>query len=253
MNLHVERRGGGRDLVLLHGWGLHSGVWDEVATALATGFTVHAVDLPGHGRSAGMPAGAFDDAVDALARVVPADAAVCGWSLGALFALRLARRHPGRVRALALVGATPCFAERDGWPHGMARGTLAGFAAGLAESRDATLARFVRLNALDGARSREAIRAFTRLLAAHPAPAAPVLAATLAWLEETDLRGEAAAPAPPTLLVHGTRDRLAPVGAARWLAERMPGARLLEIEDAAHLPFFTHREAFDAALGRFLA
>jgi pimeloyl-ACP methyl ester carboxylesterase len=52
MNLFVESRGRGPDVVMLHGWGLHGGVFDRVASQLADRFCVHLVDLPGHGASA---------------------------------------------------------------------------------------------------------------------------------------------------------------------------------------------------------
>ena len=112
MSLHVDRTGSGPDLVLLHGWGLHSGTWDDVAPLLARRFRVHAMDLPGHGLSAALPGASFDEAAEAVAEALPRDAIVCGWSLGGLFAQRIARHHPGRVRAMALVGATPCFVEQ---------------------------------------------------------------------------------------------------------------------------------------------
>ena len=49
--------GGSPDLVLLHGWAMHSGVWRGVRDRLAEHFRLHLVDLPGHGLS---PACAFD-------------------------------------------------------------------------------------------------------------------------------------------------------------------------------------------------
>src|SRR2546430_17565199 len=49
--LYFEVQGRGRDLVLLHGWGLNLRVWDELAGVLARRFRVIAVDLPGHGKS----------------------------------------------------------------------------------------------------------------------------------------------------------------------------------------------------------
>ena len=248
MSLHVEIAGHGRDLVLLHGWGLHSGAWDEVAPALAKRARVHAIDLPGHGHSRAVPVDSFDAAADAVAAHVPAGAVVCGWSLGALFAQRLARRHPARVARMALVAATPCFAARPGWEHAMAASTIEAFARDLARDCAATLARFVRLNALNGAHDREAVRAFTARLAGRGAPAAGALAASLAWLREVDLRDDARGLAQPTVVLHGARDAIVPVEAGRWLARRIPGARLHELADAAHLPFFTHREAFLAAL-----
>ena len=253
MNLHVERSGTGPDLVLLHGWGLHSGVWSELLPALASRHRVHAIDLPGHGRSAAIPVQGFDAAVEQVATLVPERSIVCGWSLGGLVAQRLARLRPGKVRALALVSTTPCFVQREGWTDAMKATTHAAFAAGLRENRGATLDRFVRLSALNGARSREAIRAFTRRLEDRGAPSAKALDATLQWLLEVDLRKDTGALDLPALVIHGARDALAPVAAGRWLAARLPRATLLELPDAAHLPFFTHRDPFVETLESFVA
>jgi pimeloyl-[acyl-carrier protein] methyl ester esterase len=160
----------------------------------------------------------------------------------------MARLVPEKVSALALVAATPCFVERADWPHAMKRDTVEEFARGLAGEREATLARFVRLNALNGKDGREAARAFSARLFARGAPSSAALEATLGWLREADLRAEAPSVRVPTLVVHGARDMIAPVEAGRWLARAIPGARLVEIADSGHLPFFTHRERFVAAL-----
>lgn len=252
MSVHVESLGRGRDLVLLHGWGLHGGAWSEAAALLARRFRVHVMDLPGHGRSAAFLPATFDDAVAAVAARVPAGAAVCGWSLGGLFAQRLARIPGARPSALVLVSTTPCFVQRDGWDCAMKPATLESFSSGLARDRAGTLRNFVQLNALHGSHGREAVRAFAARLADHGEVPAAALATSLGWLAAVDLRAAAAAIDVPTLVVHGARDALAPVAAGRWLAAQVPGARLLEIADAAHLPFFTHREAFVSAVESFL-
>ncbi len=248
MSLHVERSGDGPDLVLLHGWGFHSGVWSEVLPDLAARFRVHAVDLPGHGHSAAIEVRGFDAAVDLVAAAIPAGSVVCGWSMGGLIAQRLAARHGSRVKALALVCTTPCFVERAGWPHGMKAATLAQFAARLEANRAATLENFVRLNALGGTRGRDAIRAFSRRVAERGAPSPAALEHGLRWLRETDLREEAPKLRVPTLVLHGARDVLAPVEAGRTLACLVPAARYVELEDAAHLAFFTHPRAFVESL-----
>ena len=70
----------GPDLVLLHGWGMHSGAWAEEIPVLARGHRVHAIDLPGHGHSGTEHPGSFDDAADAIARHMPEGSVACGWS-----------------------------------------------------------------------------------------------------------------------------------------------------------------------------
>lgn len=249
MSLHVEREGTGPDLVLLHGWGLHGGAWRGARERLAKRFTLHVVDLPGHGRSADVPVDGFDAAVECIASAIPERAYLCGWSLGGLFAQRLAARRstPG----LALVATTPCFTTRADWPHAMKPATLAAFARGLHQDRDRTLRDFVHLNALHGAHEREAVRALARELAADPAPLA-ALEASLAWLRDVDLRPVAPTLDVPAVVIHGARDALAPIEAGQWLAAHLPRAKLVALGDAAHLPFFTHRDAFAAALESLL-
>lgn len=250
MNLHVDIAGEGPDLVLLHGWGMHSGAWADVIPALAERSRVHAIDLPGHGHSAAAAIGTFDAATDAVAELVPRGATICGWSLGGLIAQNIAHRQPDRVGALALVATTPCFTTRPGWRDGVKPSILAAFAEGLQNDRDAMLRRFVALNAMHGTHGREAVRTFTRQLKERGVPSDAGLAASLAWLREVDLREQTARLALQRVLVmHGPRDMLAPVGAGRWLAQHLAGSRLVELPGAGHMPFFSHRDAFLAALG----
>jgi pimeloyl-[acyl-carrier protein] methyl ester esterase len=72
-------------------------------------------------------------------------------------------------------------------------------------------------------------------------------------LQKCDLRSTTAQISCPTLVVHGGRDALAPIAAGRWLAENISRARLLELPDAAHLPFFSHQDMFTEAVESFLA
>lgn len=102
----------GRESVLfIHGAGMDHTVWTLFARHFARhGRNVIAVDLPGHGRSAGDPArsiGEMADWVAALLDELQVDrAAIVGHSMGALVALDFAGRYPDRVRAVALVGST---------------------------------------------------------------------------------------------------------------------------------------------------
>lgn len=248
MALHVERLGSGPDLVLLHGWGLHGGVWHGLAARLAGSFRLHLIDLPGHGHSRDVPFEGLDAVVDAIAEYVPEGAGLCGWSLGGLVALRLATRHPSRAAALTLVSTTPCFVRLPGWPHAMARETLEDFAAGLRTEPAKTIRAFVNLNALGGPQARERMRELAALLVERGAPSAQSLGAALAVLHEADLREEISGIDRPATIIHGGRDALVPVGAGRWLAHHLPFARFVEIADAAHLPFVSHAEAVAQSL-----
>jgi pimeloyl-[acyl-carrier protein] methyl ester esterase len=247
MTLHVRSQGAGRDLFLVHGWGLSGRVWREAVPDLAARFRVHSVDLPGYGGSRQV-ATDFHEAVRLLGEALPEDAIVCGWSLGGLLALALAHGQPGRVRALALVGATPCFVARAGWEPAMNATAFESFAAGLATDPGGTLATFVRLAALNGARHREAIRALSSTLRDEGLPAGEALHASLGWLRDIDLRPQVPQLRLPVTVIHGESDGVTPAAAGRWLASHIPGARFIGVPACAHVPFISHRGDFVAAL-----
>ncbi|WP_433080662.1 alpha/beta fold hydrolase [Dactylosporangium sp. CA-052675] len=108
MRLHVRVHGEGLEgapFLLVHGLSSNARLWDGVAGHLvAAGHPVYAADLRSHGESP-RPAGGYDTATaaDDLAELGLPPAIVAGQSWGGNVVVRLAARHPERVRALALV------------------------------------------------------------------------------------------------------------------------------------------------------
>jgi len=254
MSLHVDRRGRGRDLVLLHGWALHGETWGPWLEELASHARLHVVDLPGQGLSP-RPDGAakLADLANAVARCVPADASLLGWSLGGMVALEIARLRGAQVPRLVLVATTPRFVADDSWPHGMPATLLADFAGRLRDDYGRTVQNFLALQTRGDERALETFRALRRALARRPAPAVEALDAGLEILRRADLRAEVGAIASPTLVISGEHDRLTPPAAGEWLAAAMPDARHRLIQGAAHAPFLSHAHEVLDELRRFLA
>ncbi|WP_030672125.1 alpha/beta fold hydrolase [Streptomyces cellulosae] len=107
----------GEPLVLLHGGGATSAVWFANVADLSRTRRVHAVDRIGEaGRSlrGGRPVRSVDDLLDWLDGVLDGlgldRADLCGHSYGGWIALAYALRTPQRVRKLALLDPTQCFA-----------------------------------------------------------------------------------------------------------------------------------------------
>ncbi len=250
--LHVERIGNGPDLVLLHGWGLHGGIFRSVVPQLAAHHRVHLVDLPGHGRSAPL-SGAYtlDNVAHAVAAAVPARAAWLGWSLGGRVALAAAARGTA-IAKLLLVGTNPCFTRRDDWPHGMPEAEFEQFAVSVRDNWEQTLQRFLAIQARGSERAREELRALRQDLFAHGQPQPTALAGALEILRAVDLRRALPAISQPALVLHGARDTLAPLAAAEYTAAQLPHGKLHVIDSAGHAPFLSHPDEFLAALEAFL-
>ena len=81
--IYFEQEGTRADMVLVHGWGLHGGIFRSLAEQLAREFRVTMVDLPGHGRSSATDHN-FDlnKTADMLAKLIGKPAVWLGWSLG---------------------------------------------------------------------------------------------------------------------------------------------------------------------------
>lgn len=251
MNLHIETAGQGPDLVMLHGWGMHGGVWRGVCDALAQRFRLHLIDLPGMGHSAPCDPCTLPHLARVLAEAMPPQAAVCGWSLGGQVAMQLALDFPQKLSRLILVGSTPCFVNKPDWQLGIAAEVFSAFAAEVAANYHPSMERFLSLQAFGGESTRSQMRQLREQFAARPAPSPQVLQQTLQILLATDLRERMPSLELPTLVLHGDRDTLAPVAAARWMARQLPQACLNVIPGASHAPFLSHPGAFVEAVMQF--
>jgi pimeloyl-[acyl-carrier protein] methyl ester esterase len=249
--LRIETRGKGPSMVLLHGWAMHSGVFDALAERLAGDFALHLVDLPGHGhnRDTALPL-ALEPVVDALVRQLPR-ALWVGWSLGGLFSLHAAATRGDAVAGLAMLCASPRFVRGEDWPLGMSPEIFRGFALGLRSDYRATLDRFIALEAFGSDDARGEMRALRNEVFARGEPAAHVLADGLALLEHSDLRHALPRLQVPSLWLAGRRDRLVDPRAVQAAADLAGEARVAVIEHAGHAPFLTHADAVAAELSAF--
>jgi pimeloyl-[acyl-carrier protein] methyl ester esterase len=254
MKLHVESRGQGPDLVLLHGWAMHGGMWGPWLDGLVGGARLHVVDLPGHGRSPWV-AEACDLAglAEAVVPVVPQGATVLGWSLGGMVALELGRRYPRHLRALVLVATTPRFLAAPDWNRGLEPAVLDGFTHGLEADCHQTVQNFLTLQARGDERAAATLRALRGLIAARAEPDRRALAAGLDVLRSVDLRTALPQIELPALVVSGEHDCLMPAEAGRALAAALPRARLRIIERSGHAPFLSHPDHVLAEVRGFLS
>lgn len=98
-------------VVILHGWGQYTGLWQPVVSRLADVMTVTAIDFPGFGAEPLQSTqwGVTEYADWAAARIAPlgGDIVLVGHSFGGRVALELAARRPSWLRGMVLMGA-PC-------------------------------------------------------------------------------------------------------------------------------------------------
>lgn len=255
MSLYSETFGQGPDLLLLHGWAMHSGVWGEFADLLARDFCVTAVDLPGHGYSPGLSSGPaeFADWVQAVLAVAPPRAHWLGWSLGASIALQAAVQSPERVLSVALLSGNPCFLQRPDWPAAMAPAVFELFCDLVASAGAGAVPRFLALQTQGARQPRPLMKQMQALLAQRPEPQAEALLAGLAMLRQVDLRRELAGLRCPLLALLGSDDALVPAAAGAALRALNPALQLAVLPGAAHQAFLSHPVQCAERVAKFLA
>jgi pimeloyl-[acyl-carrier protein] methyl ester esterase len=253
------------DLVLLHGWGMNSAVWQALPKALTDQRRLYPIDLPGHG---GAPFDSDRRDLDAWAGAclerAPALAVWVGWSLGGLIALQAAlkvararatradSKREQRIAALVLITATPRFTQAVDWRPAMPEQTLAGFYDNLLADPRLTLERFLALQVRGADDARGTLRLLRTELGARPEPNPAALAAGLDLLRDEDLRGPLADIGAPSLWLFGERDTLVPASVAERVSMLLPGARAKVIAGAAHAPILSHPEATAETIAQFL-
>jgi pimeloyl-ACP methyl ester carboxylesterase/DNA-binding CsgD family transcriptional regulator len=218
---------------------VESPVWAPWVAALAKDHTYHRYDQRGCGLSDRSFAGLSLDAwVSDLEAVVEhlglARFPLIGMSQGGAVAVAYARRHPGRVSRLVLIGA-------------YAQGVLRREVSDAVRLEAATLVNMIRIgwgsdndafrqvftNQFIPGGTPEQLRWWTELQ--RSSASAEVAARTLEAFYDVDVVADAAALDLPTLVVHSTGDLRVPFDEGRRLAALIPGARFVALQSNNHV------------------
>lgn len=240
--VHIDTRGQGPDVVMLHGWGVNSAVFTPLQESLSE-YRVHYVDLPGFGLSQPI-AGGLSNWIEALVQTLPAKAIWAGWSLGGLVATQAALSHPSHINGLITIASSPCFMAREAeaWP-GIPPEVLNQFGEQLEQNLPRTIERFLAIQAMGSETAKEDIKQLRDLVLARPLPHATALTQGLEMLAGIDLRPQIPAIEQPWLRIWGRLDGLVP----KRVQPKMPTATQIEdviLTKASHAPFISHRDEF---------
>jgi pimeloyl-ACP methyl ester carboxylesterase len=236
--IHYETHGSGAPILLTHGVGATSRMWDEQVEEFTDRYQLILWDLPGHGQSEAprrvVTAHDLTQDILAILDAVEANRAVLvGLGAGGLMALRFCHEFPQRVRGLVLIGTMPGL--RNGSARRIWNGHVEEFAA--AVERDG-------LDALEGGAEVDPHL--------HSCPAGLAAAAravltqnddgALPWLDTIDV---------PTLIIVGSEDR-PNLSAAHYMARCIPNAREIVIPRANHAANIHKPAAVNSAMRDFL-
>lgn len=251
VKIYWDEVGNGEPLLLIMGLGYPSDAWHRTRPVLAKRYRTVALDNRGVGRS-DMPPGPYtiplmaSDAASVLDAARADSAHVFGISMGGMIAQEFALQYPKRVRSLIL-GCTAAGGPTAEASEPEAAELLAARSGMTAEQAARAAIPFI----YDAGTPRELIEqdlAVRRPWFPRPEAYLAQLQGIFLWESYSRLEQIHA----PTLVIHGERDRLVPVGNARILAEKIQGAKLVVLPNAGHI--FTTDQADEAhrAIFRFL-
>ena len=246
--LFVEKTGSGPAVVLIHGLGGATTVYEPQVAALAETHTVLRYDLSGHGRSpyAGSPS--IDGWVQELADLLDAEGieqtALVAHSMGTLVANTFAARYPDRVTKLALLGAVRAQPEQAKAATRGRAGTVRG--GGMSAVADTILgAALSKATHADRPVSVAAVREL--LLGQDPEGYAGACEALAAAVEP-----DFAAISAPVLLVTGDEDKVSAVATNEALLSTYPNAQLHVLDGVGHWHSLEDPAAVTSLLAEFL-
>jgi 3-oxoadipate enol-lactonase len=233
-------------LVLPCSLGTTRELWEPQLAAFTRSFRVLRYEHRGHGASP-VPPGPYTvaelarDALELLGELGLERVSWCGLSLGGMVGMWLGAHVPERLSSLVLAAT----AARMQAPEAYSERAALVREQGIEPVADAVVARWFTPAAPPGLVAR-----FRDNLVATPSEGyAGCCEALAAW----DFRDRLAAVSVPTLVLAGSEDEATPEPCTDLLAERIPGARLVALEGAAHLANLERPQAFaEAALDHLL-
>jgi class 3 adenylate cyclase len=193
----------------------------------------------------------MDDVRAVMDAVGSKRAVLMGVSEGVPMSLLFAATHPERTEALIFAGGEVKEIKEDDWPIG--QWTREEYEAGL-EDFLTDKRPWGRPERVWYAPSREhdlaAIDWFGRMQRAAASPQAAVAFMRLG--SQIDVRHVVPSVHVPTLVLHAPGDPVVPFEQGKWLAEQIPGARLVELRSSDHVPWYDAADQVVAEIREFL-
>lgn len=244
----VTGRAGAPALVLVNSLGTDLRVWSALAPRLAERFRLVRYDKRGHGLTDATPgpyamARLAGDLAALLDRLGIGKAVICGLSIGGMIAQQLSADRPDLVQGLVLMDTAHRIGDRQMWDDRI----VAIRANGIASISDGILTRWFS-PAFHRDRPAD-LAGWRNMLCRTPVEG---YLGCCAAIRDADLTAAAKAIAVPTLCMVGDQDGSTPPEVVAGLAALVPGARLVTIEGAGHIPCVEQTSAVAEAMLDFL-
>ena len=265
--LHSSNKNQKVSIVLIHGWGLNSAVWqpliDSLPDSFMNDFNIITTDLPGFGLNVDTVIQPYSLAniCQCINQSVAQPAIYIGWSLGGLVVTEMALRYPSKVLGLITVASSPRFLEEETIDNGDKQEAWAGikplvlnaFYKQLQVDTKKTISGFLKIQAMGSPHIRQDIKQISQLVFQHEMANKVTLDQSLKLLETSDYREQLKDIVQPFLRIYGGADSLVPKGVVEKISKLASTSEQQVIKQASHAPFISHTDEFKTILFDWLA
>lgn len=245
--------GHGRPVLLLHGFGEDSGIWQHLVTDLQQDYRLLVPDIPGSGRSPALPGTpAIDTFAEAMAAILATEqisaCTILGHSMGGYIALAMAEKYPHLLRALGLVHSTAfadteakkearqksiAFIQANGAPAFLQTSIPGLFTPGFVAENAATVNQLIQKG---GNFTAAALVQYYQAMVARP--------------DRSDVLKKLDR---PVLILAGEHDMAVPFEQSLMQSHLAAETHLVFLRQSAHMGMLEETDRFNQAIGTFLA
>ena len=233
-------------IVLVHGWGVNSDIWQDLPQILSGFADVYTLDLPGVAGTKPLKSYSEQSLVDWLCSEIPEPCYLVGLSLGGMLCRAFAAQFPDNVIGLVTISTNLKFVADPKYSQAMPLSDFESFSAMWNDSPKACLNRFFGLQAQGDQSQRQLIKQLRKLNSDVDFDSGQAMLGLLADFDATQQIDQITC---RSLSIFGGRDCLVPVAAAQQLPSKH---KTLILEAASHLPHLSCQPEVVEAIHSFI-
>jgi len=225
-------------------------------------FQVIAVDLRGHGKSeCGMRNAEYEfnifiqDLKELINFLGIKKFTLAGWSMASFIIARYYFKYPEDIDKLIFISGTPKFLSENDYPHGHPMTMVNRLEQNLKRDYENHIREFCGKLFISGEIIDDSKLSEIESLMFNEdfPPSSDVVLQTLNSLLKNDIRDNLNDIKVPTLIIHGSIDKICPLGAGKYMAKEIPDSKLIILEGVGHAPFLTQPERVNKEIKEFIA
>lgn len=250
--MNSKINGSGEILVLIHGWGMNSNIWQSIESDLSKHFKLIIINLPGMGSCSSGYNYSIDSLVKNLNKLIPNNSTILGWSLGGQIAIAFEKKFPQRVKKLILISTTPCFVNKKDWIFGIDKNNFEKFYSQILINPKKTIHQFflLQLHGLENIRKKASDLKENILKLGIPSTKA--LTSSLNLLLKNDFRKDLDKINAPTLIIYGDKDRITPPSSSKFMHQIIKRSSIIVFNGSGHIPFISDPQSFIHSIRSFM-